>query len=185
MVVSPPKKSSAPSPVVREDWMTTTVPKSGGADALAQAISNAPLPRWMGGTKTEVPSTEKVAKAGATAKSQAADPPELQPQGKTLPWTSKAGSINDGWDKATDMSTKQKAPPLPTPRGMRPAGTFLANSSPVQKEQAPEVATLLKKPRPSLPRPLGKGVMGSAAKVAEMDEPTSKALPAGKGQAVF
>jgi len=209
MVVSPPKKSSAPSPVVREDWMTTTVPKSGRVDALAQsgrqgdaldgymevgvpsvneqAISSVPPPVWTGGTKTEVLSTEKVAKAGATTKSQGADPPELQPQAKTLPWTAKAGSggINDGWDKTTDMSKKRKAPPLPTPRGMRPAGTFLANSSPVQKEQTPEVATLPKAPRPSLPRPLGKGVMGSAAKVTEMDEPTSKAFPAGKGQAAF
>jgi len=161
-----------------------------------QAISKAadrlvgqpvPPPMWTGGKKEVNPTTEKVAKAGATAKAQGIDPPDVLPA-KTLPWTSKAGSrgVVDGWEKATEMATvsKQKAPPLPTPRGMRPAGAPAANSSPLaEKEQVPEVASLPKAPRPTLPRPLGKGQTGSAAKVAALDEPTSKALPGGKGQA--
>lgn len=160
-------------------------------------------PTWMAAKETKVPAPlpgpiqEKVAKAGATAKAQGADPPELLPTAKTLPWASKAGAPRGGidvWDKAADPPAvskppgMQKAPPLPTPRGMRPAGLPglpVANNSPfAEKEQAPEAATLPPKAsRPALPRPLGKG--GSAAKVSEIDEPTSKALPGGKGQAVF
>jgi len=199
-VVSPPK-SSAPTPAW-EDWRSTTVPKSGGSDALAQfgrqgdaqdGYREVLPPVWTGGQKTEVWKTEKVAQAGATAKGQGVDPPELPPQAKTpLPWTSKAGprGFNDGWDKAADMPVvskppaMQKAPPLPTPRGMRPAGTPLANSLPLfEKEQAPEVASLPKAAKPSLPRPLGKGLTGSPTKVAEIDKPTSKAAGGGKGQA--
>jgi len=211
-VVSPPKKSSAPTPAVLEDWRNTTVPKTGAADALAQfgrqgdaqdgyreaadrvVGVSVPPPGWMGSQQTEVSPAEKATKAGATAKGQGVDPPELLPQAKTLPWTSKAGprGFNDGWDKAADMSAvskppaMQKAPPLPRPRGMRPAGTSLANGLPLfEEEQAPEVASLPKAPRPSLPRPLGKGLAGSPAEVAKMDEPTSKAPAGGKGQAVF
>jgi len=155
----------APQPVFLDEWGTAAVPTSGGRDALAfrrpgdaQALPTLP-------TK-EVAKVSAVAKAGATAKAQGIEVGD-EPQAKTLQWTSKAapprGGI-DGWDKASDMTVSKpsgKAPPLPLP--------------------LPKKEGL---PRPSLPRPLGKG-LGSAAKDAEMDEPTSKALPGGKGQAFF